>query len=201
MFYKKGEKNLYFVKVVKYYRAMGYFYNYKSLNDEELRDKIEMFIKEQYGLYVTDLCEKKKYRKYLNIAILSFDAGRAINEEYIRDISDKNVKWRFFHLILILLTTLDFVYVFYKLTNILGSVFNGNNRASLNLFISVVFGSIFGGYTSKFLIHSLLGDKVKEYNLYLTLFYLNNPIRSKNIKYLSAFTLLISFIFLMIKLN
>lgn len=199
----------YIVEIIKYYRTLGFFSKYKDFSEEELINKIKEFIVERYEINIDECNKISGLRKYLDALVLSFDTEKIINQDFVEEISNRNVKWRFLHLFLLVFTSIDFSYLFYKMLNKLTMIWNANSDTMLLnlenryywLALAVTIGSICGGYLSKFLMYSILQEKIRDYILYLNLFNLHNPTRSKNIKYISIFTLAISFIFIALGLS
>jgi hypothetical protein len=200
----KKTNNDYVVEIIRYYRNIGFFSKYK-----ELIKKIKEFIIDRYEIDIDEYDKTLGLKKYLDALVLSFDTGKIINQNFVEEISNRNVKWRFLHLFLLVFTSIDFSYFFYKILNKLTILWNANSDSLLLnlenryywLALAVTIGGICGGYASKFLMYSILQEKVLDYILYLNLFNLSSPIKSKNIKYISIFTLAVSFIFIALGLN
>jgi hypothetical protein len=205
----KKTNNDYVVEIIRYYRNIGFFSKYKDLSEDELIKKIKEFIIDRYEIDIDEYDKTLGLKKYLDALVLSFDTGKIINQNFVEEISNRNVKWRFLHLFLLVFTSIDFSYFFYKILNKLTILWNANSDSLLLnlenryywLALAVTIGGICGGYASKFLMYSILQEKVLDYILYLNLFNLSSPIKSKNIKYISIFTLAVSFIFIALGLN
>lgn len=205
----KKTNSEYVVEIIKYYRNIGFFSKYKELNEDELINKIKEFIVDRYEIDIDEYNKKLGLRKYLDALVLSFDTEKIISESFVEEISNRNVKWRFLHLFLLVFTSIDFSYLLYKILNKLTMIWNTNSDTLLLnlesryywLALAITIGGICGGYLSKFLMYSILQEKVKDYILYLNLFNLHNPIRSRNIRYISIFTIAVSFIFIALGLG